>query len=106
MRRPSAMISVLVPVALLDVLFSGLGPQQSAAFFLVQLAPPVGADIRLVAFHSMFHRHAAELNTAVACVFYQHDFKAQFKVRRSHLANQELVLLETGRLADDLSIDD
>ncbi|TWT85160.1 hypothetical protein CA13_66420 [Planctomycetes bacterium CA13] len=59
---------VLVPFAKLDVLFARLVPQQRAAVFFLQLAPPTFANIGLVAADFAVVYLAAKLDTTVSLI--------------------------------------
>src|SRR5439155_16194785 len=60
---------VTVPVAFFDELLAALGFEQRAAMFFIELAPPAGADVALVAAHQAgFDWLAAYLNAAIAFV--------------------------------------
>ena len=99
---------VFVPVALFEVLFAGLFPQQAAAVFFVELAPPAGADIGLVAAHfgEAFERFGAELDAAVAGVVDEFHFEGELEIFCGQVAQQEGVVLEAFGAADDLAVFD
>ena len=84
---------VVVPVALLDELFAALGFQEGAAVLFVELAPPAGADVGLVALHlAACDRLAADLDAAVPFVVDELHVERQAEVADRQLADQELVL--------------
>ena len=60
---------VVVPVAFFHELLAAFGFEEGAAVFFVELAPPAGADVALVAAHqAVFDGGAADLDAAVAFV--------------------------------------
>ena len=57
--------------------FARLVPQQAATVFLVELAPPAGANVGLVALHLAIGQGlASELDAAIARVVDQLHFQA------------------------------
>ncbi len=70
---------VVVPVALLEKRLAGFIGQNSPAVLFVQLAPPAGADVGLVAAHFVetIQRFGAELHAAVALVVDQLEIERQ-----------------------------
>src|SRR5262249_43568481 len=96
---------VTIPLVRLQVGLARLVPQQAPAVLLVQLAPPAGADVGLIAFHLAVRQGlTAELHAAVALAWCQLDLERQAEIAGDHLADQELVALQAGTLADDLPL--
>ncbi len=86
---------IRVPLAEFDILFTRLLPEQAAAEFLVDLAPPVRADIGLVSFDLVIGGGlTAELDAAVALVVNKLDLEGQLEVRAEQVGAEERVVLE------------
>jgi hypothetical protein len=72
---------------------------------LVELAPPAGADIGLVALDlALGQRLAAKLDSAVAGVVYELHLASEVEVGGGHVAREKLVAFEAGGAADDLAV--
>src|SRR6266404_6179986 len=97
-----------VPVVSFDAGFAGFVGQERATVFLIELAPPTGADVGLRALHfKIAEAFAAELDAAVFLVRDELHFQDEPKIVQRQLAFQELVVLEAGRgTADDFAVFD
>src|SRR5262249_36578925 len=104
-RGPDPDDLVGVPVAGLDVSFAPLRPEPGAPVLFVELGPPAGSDVGLVALHLAVREHGApELDTAVAAVVDELHLERQPEVLSGEVAPKKLVPLQPRRLADDLAV--
>src|SRR5439155_26025689 len=72
---------VAVPVAFLDELLSSFGFKECSAVLFVELAPPAGTNVALIAAHeAVLDRLAANLNAAMAFVVDELDVELQSEV--------------------------
>jgi len=99
--------AIAVPLSHPDMGIAGLLPEESPAMFLIELAPPAGANVGLIAPHlSAGQNLTAELDATVFGVGGQFDLELEGEVCEQQVIGEEFIPFEAGTAADEFALVD